>query len=236
MGISVRRCRKASHAAVGASAASPASSASGASGAERGGPRIAGAVSDARQSGVIPGANFIPISMNTVHRRRAVPAFSLSATISVTVALALLGACAATDKRVAAEQQPVLRAAGPARVAGAVLGTVPGTVTGSVTVTAEQAGADVELGVGQSLIVRLATGSTSGHEWALVDPEPGVLSVGAPTFERTLRSVSAEEAGGDMIWRLRAMRPGTAQLTFELRRPRDLAPAQQRAIYRVTVR
>ena len=165
--------------------------------------------------------------MNTVHWRRAVPAFTLTAT----VAMALLSACATTDKPVAAVQQPVLRAAGPAAA-----GTAAGTVTGTVTVTAAQAGAEVELGVGQSLVVRLATGSTSGHEWALVDPEQGVLSVGAPTFERALRSASVEEAGGDVIWRLRAVRAGTAQLTFELRRPRDLAPAQQRAIYRVTVR
>ena len=234
MGISVGSCRKASHVAVGAR---PAPSGSG---AERGGPRIAGAVSDARQSGVIPGANFIPISMNSVHWRHAVPAFAFTATrratVSVSAALALLNACATTDKPVAAVPQPVLRAAGQAGVVGAGAVTVTGTVTGTVTVTAEQAGAEIELAVGQVLVVRLGAGSTSGHEWALVDPAPGVLSVGAPTFERALRSVSAEEAGGEMIWRLRAVRAGTAQLTFELRRPRDLAPAQQRAIYRVTVR
>ena len=134
--------------------------------------------------------------------------------------LALLGACALGDKPKPLLAQRVVVAAGQK----------------SVTVAAEQAGAEIELGLEQELVVRLATGATSGQAWSLVDLAPGVLSATGPKFERDLRSASVDEASGHSIWRLRPSATGAVTLRFEYRRPRNVAPAAQVVTYTVTVR
>ena len=161
-----------------------------------------------------------PIQMQTLRRQRATTARNTLFATLATAALTLLSACAGTDVLAPGGERLKLQA----------------TRQAPLTVRAQQSGTAIELAVGQELVVRLATQSTSGHEWALVDLAPGVLSSSGPTFERDQRTASVEEASGEAIWRLRSVRPGTVLLNFEYRRPRDLAPAEQRATYSVTVR
>ena len=105
-----------------------------------------------------------------------------------------------------------------------------------VTVTNEQAGAGVELGREQELVVRLANGVVFAREWSLVDLAPGVLGAAGPTFERDLRSITSGEASGTSIWRFRPLAAGTVTLRFEYRRPRNVEPATEVVTYAVTVR
>jgi len=134
--------------------------------------------------------------------------------------LVLLAACALGDKSKPVVAQPVVRAEGHK----------------SVTVTVGQSGAEVELGLEQELVVRLATGSIVGYEWSLVDLRPGVLSGTGPKFERDLRGTTMDDATGQSIWRLRPSAPGAVMLRFEYRRPRNVEPATQVVTYNVTVR
>ena len=134
--------------------------------------------------------------------------------------LVLLAACASGEQAKPVVVQPVVRAEGQR----------------SISVTAEQSGAEIELGREQELVVRLATGSTDGQEWSLVDFAPGVLNATGPKFERDLRSTTIDDATGTSLWRLRPSAPGTVALRFEYRRPRRLDPATQVVTYRVTVR
>ena len=109
--------------------------------------------------------------------------------VSMLAALAVLGsllaACAAGDKVKPVIVQPLV--------------TAPGQKL--VTVTAAQAGAGVELGLDQDLVVRLATGVVTGQEWALIDLAPGVLTPPArcsgATFETSMKAkAGARRSGG----------------------------------------
>lgn len=164
--------------------------------------------------------------MITSPRPRAFSAISVlraSATLAALAVLTVLGACASP----AAPTTP-----------GVAPALAPALGKTALTLTAQQSGATIELAVGQELVLRLATGATSGEEWALVDraAAPGLFSVMGPSFERDARNAAAEEAGGHSVWRLRATRAGTVVLNFEYRRAHDLTPATQRATYSVTVR
>ena len=105
-----------------------------------------------------------------------------------------------------------------------------------VTVTLAQAGAGVELGLDQDLVVRLATGLVHGQEWALIDLAPDVLVAAGPVFRRDLRNVDAGEHTGTSEWRLHPLKAGSVTLRFEYRRPRNVAPASEVVTYAVTVR
>jgi predicted secreted protein len=130
----------------------------------------------------------------------------------------LLGACAGGDKTPPVVAKPLVKSAGK-----------------SVTVTIEQSGAAVELGLDQELIVRLATAVTSGHQWALIDPAPGVLVAVGPAFERDLRNNTLDEVTGTSVWSLKPVAAGTVALRFELRRPRKVEPAKDVVTYNVKV-
>jgi len=132
--------------------------------------------------------------------------------------LALLGACASGDKAKPVVQ-PLVKAEGKR----------------SVTVTAEQSGATIELGLDQTLVVRLATGSTGKQEWSLVGLAPGVLNPVGPTFERELPSNTDNVASGSSIWRLQPTAAGKVDLRFEYRRPRSVEPATDVVTYVVKV-
>ena len=100
----------------------------------------------------------------------------------------------------------------------------------------EQAGARVELGLGQQLQVRLLTKAALAPEWALVGLVPGVVEVQGPKFEPDARSNVSGEVEGDTVWLIRPMAAGTVTLRFEYRRPRNTAPAVQVVTFDVVVR
>lgn len=159
---------------------------------------------------------------------RGGPRIGIAAVLAGSALLALLGACAMFDKAKSA----VVGTAVPAAVQAVV--KAPGQK--AVTVTTGQAGAGVELGLGQELVVRLGTVVVSGREWSLVDLAPGVLVAAGPVFERDLRNADAGEAIGASVWRLRPVAAGVVTLRFEYRRPRNVEPASEVVTYAVTVR
>lgn len=144
----------------------------------------------------------------------------LAVLATLAVLVSLLAACAAGDKVKPVIVQPLV--------------TAPGQKL--VTVTAAQAGAGVELGLDQDLVVRLATGVVTGQEWALIDLAPGVLTAAGPVFRRDLRNVDEGEGGGTSEWRLHPLKAGVVTLRFEYRKPRNVAPASEVVTYAVTVR
>ena len=95
----------------------------------------------------------------------------------------------------------------------------------------------VELRQDQELQVRLATRSTTGHVWSLVEMTPGVLAQqGVSSFERENLTSNIGQAAGFEVFRFKPMATGATTLKFELRRPRDLAPAIELASFAVSVK
>ena len=152
--------------------------------------------------------------MGTAVRVRSLPGTAMLAM------LALLAACATGDQVKPVLVQPVVSAPGKTLV----------------TLTLAQAGAGVELGLDQDLLVRLATIVVDGREWTLVGLAPEVLAADGPRFRRDLRNVDAAEGTGTSEWRLHPLKAGTVTLRFEYRRPRNVEPASKVATYAVTVR
>lgn len=136
------------------------------------------------------------------------------------VAFVALASCASGDKPKPVVAQALVKAVGQQ----------------SLTVTEAQAGAEIELGREQELIVRLSTRGTSGREWSLVDLAPGVLVATGPKFQRALLGTTDDDASGQSIWRLRPSAAGSVSLRFEFRRPRNTEAAAAVVTYAVTVR
>lgn len=135
-------------------------------------------------------------------------------------AFAVLAGCASGDKPKPVALQLLVKAAGQP----------------SLTVTEVQAGAEIELGREQELIVRLTTSGTADREWSLVGLAPGVLVATGPKFQRAVIGTSDNDASGQSIWHLRPAAVGSASLRFEFRRPRNTEPAAAVVTYAVTVR
>ncbi len=136
------------------------------------------------------------------------------------VLLVVLTGCVSGDKLKPGAAQPLVKAAGQR----------------SLTVTEVQTGADIELGLEQELVVRLATSGKGDREWSLVDLAPGVLTASGPRFQRDLAGTTSDDASGQSIWRMRPSSAGSVNLRFEYRRPRSTQPASAFVTYAVTVR
>ena len=106
----------------------------------------------------------------------------------------------------------------------------------AITVSGDKAGASIVLDRAQELVVRLALDPVTGLEWSLVDLKPGVLTLLSSKFERPLRNTNGEEAPGIVVWRFLPEASGNVELKFDLRRPRNVAPAVQTLTYTVTVK
>ncbi len=158
--------------------------------------------------------------MRQVVRVRGLVAVSMLALL-VTLLVTMLAACSTADKKVKPTVlQPVVSAPGKKLV----------------TLTLAQAGAAVELGLDQDLLVRLATSVVEGREWSLVGLAPEVLAAEGPMFRRDLRNVDAAEGTGMSEWRLHPLKAGMVSLRFEYRRPRNVEAASEVVTYAVTVR
>ena len=134
--------------------------------------------------------------------------------------LAVLAGCAAGDKPKPVAAAPLVKALGKKWL----------------TVTEAQAGAAIEIGLEQELVVELTTGGTDGREWSLVDLAPGVLVATGPKFQRALLGTTDDASSGQSIWRLRPSAAGKVNLRFEYRRPRNTEAAVSVVAYAVTVR
>ncbi len=140
--------------------------------------------------------------------------------LSLAVALTLLAACGTADRA-----KPVVAPS-----------LIQNPEKRSITVSDANDGATILLGPAQELIVSLRLGVLQGREWSLVDMKPGVLKAPAPKFEREGLDVNWNDAEGAMVWRFKPEAAGTVALRFDLRRPRNVAPADRTVTYTVTVK
>ena len=153
---------------------------------------------------------------------------ALSCALSLAFATACLGGCsilglpsiAGDDKAVVKLPVPII--------------SEPGRKV--VRVGLDQAGARIELGIGQQLQVRLLTRVSATPEWSLVGHAPGVVDVQGPKFEPDTHSYISGDVEGDTVWRIRPTAAGVVTLRFEYRRPRNTAPAVQVVTFDVAVR
>lgn len=106
----------------------------------------------------------------------------------------------------------------------------------SVVVTDNQAGASVVLEAGQEWVVRLQLSPATGLDWSVADLPAGVLALRASGFERAPRNNDVDDSDGAVVFRIRALAPGTGTPKFELRRARSLGPPQRVVSFAVSVK
>lgn len=95
----------------------------------------------------------------------------------------------------------------------------------------------MSLKVNQPLVLRLPSNPTTGFSWVLVSPLDVLQSEGAPAYEANEAPPGMVGAGGNQVWKFRALRSGEQLLRFEYRRPWEKdAAAGQISTYRITVR
>lgn len=99
----------------------------------------------------------------------------------------------------------------------------------AVTVTNADAGKTVQLAAGGSLFVRLASNPTTGYQWQ--EAKSGGIhlqQVGKPRYEKP--ADAALGAGGNQIFKYKAVRPGKVTLMFRYVRPWERSPIKSYAI------
>ena len=90
--------------------------------------------------------------------------------------------------------------------------------SGNVLVDASYSGKQVELSVGQSLVVTLESNATTGYSWALVqNSDDSVLS--KTGNEYVAPQTTLVGAGGKEEWTFQALKEGTSTISMEYRRP-----------------
>jgi inhibitor of cysteine peptidase len=101
--------------------------------------------------------------------------------------------------------------------AGAVAASAGGG-NNSLTVDASYSGKQVELSVGQSLILTLASNATTGYRWTVVkNSDEGVLHESG--HEYIAPKTNLVGAGGKEAWTFKAMKKGTSTISMEYSRP-----------------
>ena len=106
---------------------------------------------------------------------------------------------------------------------------VPGGPAAMVTDMAS--GWPITLQVGQDVMVRLAADRAAGMGWKQKASTDLLSAPAEPTFE------PGGAAGGTEVYRVKAVKPGEAKLTFEYRKTADPNAAPARTVtYTVTVR
>ncbi|KRG72018.1 hypothetical protein ABB29_00700 [Pseudoxanthomonas dokdonensis] len=108
----------------------------------------------------------------------------------------------------------------------------------AVRLRAADAGAAVQLMVGQTLRVELDTSPASGYAWELDGDLPPGLSIETDPGAGPLQSkMPGPAAGTHQIWNFRATRPGRVRLRFLYRRAWERADqAARSAAFEVGVR
>ncbi len=81
------------------------------------------------------------------------------------------------------------------------------------TLTAADNGRDIDLAVGDDVVVELRENATTGYRWAIDEPLPSGLSLLGSDYEP---GGTAPGAGGTRRFRLRASGPGSGALSLKL--------------------
>ena len=96
-----------------------------------------------------------------------------------------------------------------------------------VNVDSSYSGKQVELSVGQTLVVTLASNVTTGYSWSLADnSDSSVLSETGNEYISPQTSLVG--AGGNEKWTFQALKKGTSIISMEYSRPweKDTPPAE----------
>jgi inhibitor of cysteine peptidase len=99
----------------------------------------------------------------------------------------------------------------------------------SNTLTEADNGKTVNLNVGETLVVRLASNPSTGYTWETKDLDTQMLEqVGEAAFESPDTPPDLVGAGGILVRTFKALEPGTTTLTLVYHRPweTDVAPLQ----------
>ena len=145
--------------------------------------------------------------------------------LALCVPLALIGACAASDK--------------PKPVVVVVPSVIQAPGKSVVTVSDQNPGAPVVVELAQELRVDLSLSAyevAHNMDWSVVDLKPGVLSPLGSRFERTARDSNPTESDGSTIASFKPQAPGTVTLTFGLRRPYSVGAPMRSVSFDVTVK
>jgi len=92
-----------------------------------------------------------------------------------------------------------------------------------VNVDSSYSGKQVELSVGQSLVVTLASNATTGYSWALVqNSDDSVLSKTGNEYVAPQTTLIG--AGGKEEWTFKALKKGTSTISMGYSRPWESTP------------
>ena len=106
---------------------------------------------------------------------------------------------------------------------------------GPLRLGASDSGRSVEMSVGQTLTVRLASNPSTGHQWQVTtEPDARVLIVVDSGYDRP--QSNALGAAGQAWWRLRATGAGSTSIALRYVRPWEPAPDAERFTLTVTVK
>lgn len=96
-----------------------------------------------------------------------------------------------------------------------------GVTSEEVSLSAKDSGGQVEVDVGQVLVLTLESNPTTGYSWEVVDAEGSVLrQTGEPEFEAASESDPAPlGAGGVEVFRFEAVGAGETRLELVYHRP-----------------
>ena len=105
-------------------------------------------------------------------------------------------------------------------VAGIATGAVAasGGEGKNINVDASHSGEQVQLSVGESLVVTLASNATTGYSWTLdKNSDEGVLHESG--HEYIAPNTTLVGAGGKEVWTFKAIKKGTSTISMEYSRP-----------------
>lgn len=96
-----------------------------------------------------------------------------------------------------------------------------GVTSEDVNLSAKDGGSQVEVDVGQVLVLTLESNPTTGYSWEVVEAEDSILlQTGEPEFEAISESDSAPlGAGGVQVFHFEAVGAGETQLELVYHRP-----------------
>ena len=109
--------------------------------------------------------------------------------------------------------------------AGFVAGVACSGGSGNVNVDSSYSSKQVELSVGQSLVVTLDSNATTGYSWSLIqNSDDTVLSNTGNEYIAPQTTPPLVGAGGKEEWTFKALKKGTSTISMGYSRPWENAP------------
>ena len=105
---------------------------------------------------------------------------------------------------------------------------ISGMSASSLTLTEKDADKEVTMNRGDLLTVSLPANPTTGYSWGVLMTPEGLLSEKESRYQSSDQMGNLMGSGGVTIWRFRAVKSGSTQLSFSYVRPweKGIAPAR----------